>query len=89
MGEYFTDRFSKFHFASGFIFCLLGIPFSTSFIAHLVFEAIENEDFAIRITRELSWWPGGKRSKDTILNSLGDQVYFTLGWLISKYINRN
>ncbi len=43
MGKYFTDKFSLVHFMSGIMFYLMGITFSTSFVAHLLFEVVENE----------------------------------------------
>ena len=87
MGEYFTDNFSILHFASGIIFYYFGISFSTSFVAHLLFEAIENQDFAMDIISKTRWWPGGKDKADSVVNSLGDQFYFCLGWLVSKYLD--
>ncbi len=87
MGEYFTDRFSLLHFMSGIMFYFMGITFSTSFVAHLLFEVVENEEYVIETTSKLKWWPGGKHSQDTTTNSLGDQFYFSIGWLLSSYFN--
>ena len=87
MGEYFTDNFSILHFASGIIFYYFGISFSTSFVAHLLFEAVENQEFAMAIINKSGWWPGGKDKADSVINSLGDQFYFSLGWMLSKYLD--
>ena len=87
MGEYFTDNFSILHFASGIIFYYVGISFSTSFVAHIFFEAIENQDFSLEIINKTGWWHGGKDKADSVINSLGDQFYFCLGWLVSKYLD--
>lgn len=89
MGEYFTDNFSILHFASGIIFYYFGISFSTSFVAHLLFEAVENQEFAMGIINKTGLWPGGKDTADTIVNSLGDQIYFSIGWMLSKYLDYN
>ena len=87
MGEYFTDNFSILHFASGIIFYYFGISFSTSFVAHLLFEAVENQEFAMNIISKTGLWPGGKDTADSVINSLGDQFYFSVGWMLSKYLD--
>jgi hypothetical protein len=87
MGKYFTDNFSILHFATGIIFYYFGISFTNSFIIHLLFEAIENQNFAMEIISKTGWWPGGKDEADTVLNSLGDQFYFSLGWIISSKLD--
>jgi hypothetical protein len=87
MGEYFTDNFSILHFATGIIFYYFGISFTNSFILHLLFEAIENQDFAMEIITKTGWWPGGKDKADSVINSIGDQFYFSLGWFIASKLD--
>ena len=87
MGEYFTDNFSILHFATGIILYYFGISFTNSFIIHLLFEAVENQDFAMEIISKTGWWPGGKDKADSVINSIGDQFYFSLGWFIANKLD--
>jgi hypothetical protein len=52
-----------------------------------LFEAVENQEFAMAIINKSGWWPGGKDKTDSLINSLGDQFYFSLGWLLSNYLD--
>lgn len=87
MGELFTDNFSILHFATGIIFYYFGISFSQSFVIHLLFEALENQNFAMDIISKTGWWPGGKDKADSVLNSIGDQFYFSIGWILAKQLD--
>ena len=82
MGKYFVDKYSILHFGAGMIAYLLGIPFVLWIMIHTSFEILENMSGGrFFITNYLTFWPGGKKSTDTIINSLGDNVSAMLGWL--------
>jgi len=83
MGKLFYDKFSLLHLASGIIAYYWNIPFIHWFIIHAIFEIIENTDQGVHfIDTYLKIWPGGKKSPDTYLNSVGDQIFSIIGWLI-------
>lgn len=82
MGKYFLDKYSILHFIWGMIAYLLGIPFVLWILIHMCFEILENMSGGrYFITNYLTFWPGGKKRADTILNSVGDNVSGMLGWL--------
>ena len=86
MGEYFTDQYSLLHFASGVMAYFFGINFYVWFILHLIFEIVENTKYGVYfINNYLKFWPGGKPKSDNILNSIGDQFYGMLGWIVAYY----
>jgi hypothetical protein len=80
MGVYFTDKFSLLHFASGIIAYYWNISLIKWFIIHLVFELTENRPYIVKYIDKITLWPGGKKSSDTPINSIGDQFYCILGW---------
>jgi hypothetical protein len=88
MGIYFTDKFSLLHFASGVIVYYWGVSFTTWFIAHAIFELIENTQLGMQFIRTISIWPGGKSHPDSVLNSMGDQFYSCLGWIFADYYSK-
>jgi hypothetical protein len=84
MGIYFTDNFSLLHIASGVIVYYWNISFIQWFIIHGLFEIIENSNRGVyTINKYLTFWPGGKPKSDTIINSIGDQFYSSLGWVLT------
>ncbi len=85
MGLYFTDKFSLLHLASGIVAYYWGMSFITFFIAHAVFEFVENTQIGMRFIRQFKLWPGGKSSADSVLNSTGDQFYSCIGWGVAQY----
>lgn len=83
MGVDFADRYSLLHFAVGVVAYFVGIPFWGWGFLNVLFEAVENSEWGVYfISTHLSWWPGGKRAPDTILNSLGDIIFGMLGWAL-------
>ena len=84
MGEFFFDKYSLLHFATGIIFRYFNIPFITSLIIHTMFEFLENTKYGIYfINKYLKFWPGGKPKKDTIINNIGDTVFFIIGYFVA------
>jgi hypothetical protein len=82
MGKYFLDQYSVLHFISGMIAYLLGVPFVIWIMVHICFEILENmRDGRYIITNYLTFWPGGKKSTDSFLNSMGDNLCAMLGWV--------
>lgn len=87
MGEYFIDKYSLLHFAVGILFRFFNINFTMSLLLHILFEIIENSKQGIYfIDHYLTFWPGGKRKSDSFINSVGDTVFFSLGWFIANII---
>jgi hypothetical protein len=88
MGIYFTDNFSLLHLASGIVAYYWGISFMAWFIVHAAFELIENTQAGMRVIRLIKLWPGGKTHADSGLNSMGDQFYSCMGWIIAHYFSK-
>lgn len=86
MGEYFTDKFSLLHFASGIIVYYWDMSFIMWFIVHGLFEILENTEKGMSYINKITIWPGGKEKKDNRINSVGDQVYALLGWILAHII---
>ena len=85
MGVKFIDKFTLLHFAMGSVAHYWGISFETWFIIHFLFELIENTKTVSKfIDTYLIIWPGGKRVPDTFINSLGDQIFALLGWMLTE-----
>ena len=90
MGTYFIDKYSLLHFAVGILFRFFNINFTISLLLHILFEVIENSKQGIYfIDHYLTFWPGGKRKSDSLINSVGDTVFFSLGWFIANIIINN
>jgi hypothetical protein len=88
MGQNFIDRFSLLHFASGIVAYFLGIPLVFWIIIHFIFEILENEPEGIYfIDTYIKLWPGGKKSSDSVINSLGDEIFSIIGWLSAYWIS--
>jgi len=83
MGIYFTDKYSLLHFASGIIAYYWNITIFYWFIFHAMYEVIENRPTVVKMIDRIPLWPGGKKSPDKIINSIGDQFYAILGWLFT------
>lgn len=85
MGQAVFDRYSVLHLASGLALGWLGLPFWPAFMGHAAFEVLENTDrgmgFINAYFRDV--WPGGKDEADAVANSIGDQIAFTTGWLLT------
>lgn len=88
MGKYLFDKYSLLHFISGYIMYYTKLSFIDNFILHILFEYIENTSYDMFfINNYLTFWPGGKNKKDTLLNNIGDQTFFIFGWLFAKHLN--
>jgi hypothetical protein len=88
MGTKLMDRFSYLHFAVGVVIYYFNVDLFTSVILHTIFEIIENSPFGINVINNyIIIWPGGKPSADTFINSVGDTIFFILGWLSGYYIS--
>jgi hypothetical protein len=87
MGVKFIDKYSLLHFASGIVAFHFGINFWTWFIIHMVFEILENTECGMHIIQQIHIWPGGKDTADSLLNSIGDQVFGLLGWLLAALLH--
>jgi hypothetical protein len=87
MGKLFTDKFSLLHGASGVVAYYWGMPFIIWFIIHLLFELAENTKLGMNVLNRIHRYPGGKTHSDSIINSVGDQFYGMVGWLIAFAID--
>jgi hypothetical protein len=90
MGTRFTDSYSLLHFAVGILFYFLSVNFWWSVGLHVAFEIIENFPPVVKMI-DNSWigqniWPGGKKFADAPINSVGDTVYFALGWILAFFV---
>lgn len=88
MGLRFLDQYSLLHFASGVVAYFFGIPLIWWFVINVVFEIVENSEFGMNITRNLSFWPGGKAYRDADINILGDIICVLLGWGAAWAVDR-
>jgi hypothetical protein len=89
MGNTFIDQYSLLHFAVGIIAYFWGISLQELFIIHLLFELIENTQFGMGIinTYFANIWPGGKEHADLLINSIGDNFFASIGWLVAYYVD--
>ena len=87
MGLPFTDKYSLLHFASGIVVYYWSVSFITWFLIHMAFECIENTQTGMQVIRQIKLWPGGKLHDDSILNSMGDQWYACLGWILAHAVD--
>ena len=89
MGKQLLDQYSLLHWASGVIAYFWDVPVDTFFLAHVSFEVAENTDMGISfINKNLTWWPGGKRRRDTFVNILGDNAVAVLGWYCASKLDQ-
>ncbi len=82
MGTALFDEYSLLHFAVGVIARHWNIAFLIFFIAHILFELLENTIQGMHIINTyIKAWPGGKSAPDTFLNSqIGDNLSAAVGW---------
>lgn len=84
MGYLIYDQFSLLHFAVGIVFYYWNISLINSIIIHTLFEVLENTTIGMKMINKFYFWPGGKDYADSIINSIGDTLFFILGWMIAK-----
>jgi len=89
MGKNLIDKYSYLHYSVGIIFYYYKIPFNISLLIHIIFEFLENtKDGMYIINKYLKFWPGGKQSKDTYINSIFDTIFFCIGWYTAFLISK-
>ena len=87
MGKTFMDKYSYLHFVTGALIYYWGISLPIWLVIHTLFEIFENTKAGIHfIDKYITFWPGGKKYGDALINSIGDTVFAILGWLSSAYI---
>lgn len=92
MGTKKFDQYSLLHFSVGVIFYFLGLNFKLSVILHIIFEITENTKTGMNISNTLNSCIGGKLGKpykDSFINSVSDTVFFSLGWIVASYLDKN
>jgi len=90
MGIALMDPYSPSHAFGGLTFYLLGFDLLTSFILHTAFELFENYIWVQRggycIKMPFLNHADCKTKPDTVVNIIGDTVFFIAGYLIGKYL---
>jgi hypothetical protein len=93
MGNYFADQYSLLHFSVGVLSYYWNIPFLLAIVVHILFEIIENTNQGMSfintlfVGKGLLTWPGGKDKPDELINIIGDNVFFALGWIVSQILD--
>jgi hypothetical protein len=93
MGRLFADQYSILHFSVGSIMYFWNVSFIFALIVHTLFEYVENTQTGMKLINKYvihpGWfsWPGGKNESDTLVNNIGDTVFFALGFLISQWLD--
>lgn len=88
MGKHLIDQFSLLHFSTGVVAYFIGLNFIQWFIVHAIFEFTENTDQGIYfIDHYLKFWPGGKKGPDSLTNSVGDQLFALLGFVVALILD--
>lgn len=94
MGHLIADQYSLLHFSTGVISYFWQIPFLLGFLIHIIFEIVENTEFGMSIINRyfvnkgsLFQWPGGKYKADTFINSMGDNIFYAVGWILSYLLD--
>ncbi len=86
MGKTLFDQYSLLHFSTGIIARFYHISFIHWFILHIIFEYFENIPGITVILDKIKWWPGGKKYSDSLINSVGDQIFAMLGWYVADIL---
>ena len=69
------------------------IPFLIALIGHTIFELGENTDSGMKLINEYFIhpgyfsWPGGKDYADSLINNVGDTIFFAVGWVLAAYLD--
>jgi hypothetical protein len=65
------------------------VDFLTTIILNTIFEIFQNSVLGIKfINKYIKLWPGGKQSKDALINSVGDTIGTILGWTTAYMIDK-
>ncbi len=94
MGNQLFDQFSLLHASVGVIAFFWKIPLWLGLFVHALFEWVENTEWGVWFLNEYiikpGWftWPGGKYGADAVVNQMGDNIAFVVGWVLAFYINR-
>jgi hypothetical protein len=93
MGTYIADQYSLLHLSVGVIAYFWNFSLLYSFIIHFVFELLENTTIGVSLINKYIIepgyfsWPGGKHHPDSLLNMLGDNIFFALGWTVAYVLD--
>lgn len=85
MGALFFDTYSLLHFAAGIISYYWGFNFKWWFIVNIIYEMLDNTFYMI--IDKIPKWPGGKKIKDSIVNSTSDIIFSLLGWVFARWFD--
>ncbi len=89
MGKRLFDQYTYLHFASGITSYFWNVDLLTTIILHTIFEILENTNVGMKIINKyIKLWPGGKPSKDSFINSVGDTIGIILGWTTAYMIDK-
>jgi len=90
MGTKPYDKYTLLHFAVGIIAYFFDITLLSWILLHVIFEIVENSKYGVQfIDTYLTFWPGGKKSSDNIINSLSDIIFSVIGWLVAYLVAKN
>lgn len=85
MGQRPIDQYTLLHFAAGIVAYFWGVSAWVTFVAHVVFEVVENTKMGVHfINTYLTLWPGGKPYPDTVINSIFDTAATMVGWYVAR-----
>lgn len=95
MGKTIADQYSLLHFAVGVVSYFWNVSFLLGTVIHIFFEYFENTKSGMNIINKyfvgnsVLQWPGKKEYPDSIINSIGDTIFYSLGWIISYYLDKS
>ncbi len=81
------DTYSFLHFCVGAVMYYWGMPLQWFILLHTIFEILENTETGMALIRWFGVWPGDKDYADAVINSVGDTIFATLGWLTAYCIS--
>lgn len=93
MGYRFADQFSILHLSVGIIVYFWNISFINGILVHALFEYLENTNYGVSLINKYIiepgyfHWPGEKHKPDALINMLGDNVFFAIGWVIAYILD--
>lgn len=89
MGYKIIDQYSLLHFCTGCIAYFFGINIVNWIILHTIFEIIENSKYGVYfIDNYLTFWPGGKKKSDNLINSISDLIFAIIGFTLALYLDK-